>query len=807
MIRNYLKIVFRNIIRYRSFSFINIFGLAVGIAAFIIIALYLEYEFTFDKHYKDSDRIYRLVTDLHWNAGDEMKTVLAPAPAANALVKDFPEVVAATNISPGDDAIIEVLGDDTTQNLARFSENSLILTDSNFFKVFEHEFVSGNAETALQEINSIVLSQKIAKNFFRDEDPIGRVLKINYKQDYYFTVSGVIKDIPKNSHKRYNMVINGYEINPLLASDNWFSSIAGNVYIRTHEPIEPVNWDEKLREFYKRHTAQEKEYIVFHFEPLLDIHLNTGRMYDFSEKGNIKILYALSIIAILILIAACINYMNLSTARATYRTKEIGIRKVVGAGRKEILRQFLGESVFIAFISLFFSVIIIESILPEFRRILDIDIRIDYWSNILLIILLGFLVGIIAGTYPAFYLSSFRPLKVLMSNTSVGNKSVGIIRKILVVVQNVFTVVLLFATIVIISQMYFIKNKDLGFNKNLVLRFKVNRSDDYQKEKTFKRELYNLSGIKQVSTSNSTPGFITYTENIQVEGAEDFSPINALCVDEDFLSLYNIELKKGEGFIKEKQFDSTEVIINESAMKLFGWSEDSVLDMKFYYNVGMGKEIIHGKIAGVIRDYHYGSLHKEVEPLLITKMHQAVNNVYGMTFFSVKLASEDYKNTLNLIEEKFNLHYPESIFESVMVKDKIAEQYQSESRLQTIIWYFTALIVIIASLGLYGLSSFNTERRYKEIGIRKTFGESAKSIVFRLSREIIILILLANVIALPIGWYVMKMWLQNFAYQVDIVWWIYALSIVVSLLIAMITIIYHSYRAATKNPVDALKYE
>ena len=350
MLWNYLKVTFRNVIRHKSFSIINILGLSVGIAAFLIIYIYLEYEFGFDKHFSNSEKIYRVVSDLNWDSGDEMNTVLAPAPVGDDLAEDYADIIAATCLANGSRSLFEILSKDTLNLNERYYEDEYLATDSNFFQVFKHEFIAGNPDYALLENNSIVLTESMAKKYYGNENAMGRLIRSDNEDTY--KVTGIIEDIPKNSHFYYKMILNSPEISE-LKSRNWFASIATNIYIRTTKVLNIPEFEQEMREFYKRRSEMEQEYIIFRLEPLQDIHLKSDRMYDFSIKGNINNLYALSIVGILILLAACINYMNLSTARSSYRTKEIGMRKVSGASQSQLIMQFMGESLFITFVSLF----------------------------------------------------------------------------------------------------------------------------------------------------------------------------------------------------------------------------------------------------------------------------------------------------------------------------------------------------------------------------------------------------------------------------------------------------------------------
>ena len=444
--------------------------------------------------------------------------------------------------------------------------------------------------------------------------------------------------------------------------------------------------------------------------------------------------------------------------------------------------------------------------MPEINSLLDAELTIDYRKNIFYMLIIGLVAGLIAGLYPSIYLASFHPIKVFASNTSRGNKSVGIIRRILVVVQYVFTIILLIATIVILYQLHYINKKELGFNKEHILRVRTGESPSISKEFYFRSKLQNLSGIENVSLSNSTPGGITITENVKPDGYEDFIPINSFVVDENYIPGYNIQILAGKNFQADQSNDSTELIINESAMKQIGWTIDSTINRKMEF-LARDNTIIQGKVICVINDYNYSSLHQKVEPLVIMKLHPHTRNNLQRVIFSVKVQPESAKNSIAAIEDLYNVDYSTNPFEYSWVNNDIERLYEDEARLKTIIWYFTFLIIAIACLGLYGLSSFTTEKRFKEIGIRKTFGEPLMSIVVRLSKEIVFLILIANIIAIPLGWYVMKKWLENFAYQVRIEWWIFALAALVSLFIALLTISYRSFSAASRNPVDALNYE
>lgn len=792
---NYLKTAIRNLSKSIGFSIINIMGLAVGIAVFVLISLYVNYEISFDKHFKNADRIYRVTLDMMWSQGPTQETAIAPGPTAYHLAKEYPEVIAGTRFTFLDQSMIEYKPEDGLV-IKRFRERNLMAADSNFLSVFNFKIIQGNPK-ALCVKNTVIISKNASQRYFGDEDPIGKILDVD--NNYKYTVGAVMEDIPENTHFSTDFIAStidrqGFDVN------NWLPLHLYS-YIVFSENATIDDFEKKLLDFRDRHYTSWKDESLFRIQKMLDIHLKNDRIFDFAITSDINHVIVLSGVALLILIIACINFMNLSTARSIFRSKEVGIRKVVGGTRKMLITQFIGESILVAMIATFFAIVLIETFIPEFRRIISAEITFDYQQNGFLLLILALIVGAVSGIYPAFFTSSFEPISILKGQGDVGGSSI-IVRKALVIFQFVIMVLLLIGAGVIFLQMDFIKSKKLGYEKDLIVYTVLDNSVNPQVPNQLKNKLALYANIEDVATTNVLPGTTPGGDHFKIEGSDDSFPLRTSGIDPDYLNVLKINLVSGRNFSDEFGTDSSSCIINESAAKRFGWTPEEAIGKKMNWNFSRSwDDEIFGHVIGVVKDYHFKSLHEEVEALVLT-MNPSFNNI-----IFAKVHPDHINESIQYFESVFVDIVPNHPFEYGFLDEDIKALYEGERRFETIILYFVILAVFIACLGLLGLSAFMAEKKFKEIGIRKAFGATKHQVMYLFSKEFAIWVLIANIIGGPIAWYLMNIWLDNFAYRIQIPLWIFMVSFLLTLVVAIGTVSYMALKAASKNPVEAIRYE
>ncbi|MFC1724416.1 ABC transporter permease [candidate division KSB1 bacterium] len=792
MLRNYLYIAFRNIRKQKGYSLINIAGLAVGMACFILIILYLQNEFSYDNFHEKKDNIHRIIQQQPGNIyiGSDYFAV-TPARLAPALMEDFPEVEFATRI------------DDIGRGLLKKGDISFyemgIYTDENFFDVFTFEMAEGEGKSALQEPFTIILSEKLAKKYFGDENPIGKTINFNEKND--LTVKGIHKEVPANSHFKFDYIISWKtkeaDPNTLKNMSSW-----GNSSFYTYLVLSPgTNIENTLRKFtiyYKQKSEQPNSTRIWIIQHLKDIHLRSTFNFDMAERTDIKHLYLLSGIGLLILGIACINYMNLATARSSKRAREIGIRKVVGAKRVQLIRQFIGESVSFSVLSLSAAMLLVIILLPAFNNYVGKELSFNPVNNytfFIFLICLTLSVGLIAGSYPALLLSSFKPVKVLRSS---GFKMGGgaLFRNILVIFQFTSTVVLIAGTLVINKQLQYLRDKDLGFNKDHVAVIRMRDQGLRDNFEVIRTELLRSPDILSVSYSNSLPSRISSNNGMKVENNEGEMTQQSIyvgSVDYDFINLYELELVKGRNFSKDFGTDPNHaVIVNEEMVKYMGWTDPIGKKVDFW----SAKE---GEVIGVLKNYHFYSLHEKIEPALLYLSTKYAYNA------SVKIRANSVSSAVGFIKnvvEKHSINHP---FEYYFLDENYYENYVSEQKLGEIFIYFSSVAIFIACLGLFGLSAFTTERRTKEIGIRKTLGATETNLMVLLTKEFARFVIAATVIGVPLSYYFLHKWLTNFAYHADMGWIVFAAASIISMTVAMLTVGIQAKKAAAANPVETLR--
>lgn len=827
MLKNYLLVAYRNLVRNKTFTIINIAGLAVGIACFIALSLFILNEFSYDRFYKNSDRIFRIYKKSNINNFEENSSK-TPGKLGPTLFNDFPEVQAYTRIGYYG-AYNFRCGDRT------FTEWSIYAVDSSFFSVFSLSFIEGNPQTALTSPNSIVITESEAKKYFGNENPVGKTLTVNkaYTAEYLtrngnyrdsckqFLITGEIKDFPKNSSFRCNMLtsLSTYPVN-----QSWLSG-EYSTYVMLKRGTNPAMFEKKLTDVVYSYVGPEAEKLLgvpikeflakgniygYHLQPLTSIYLRSQRDYGIdlnTEWGNVKnsdisYLYVFSGVAIFILLLAVINFMNLATARSEKRAKEVGIRKTLGSSKTPLVFQFITEAVIMSLFSIIVGLAMLEVILPSFKDFVDVDLHLNFFTNFYTIpslILIVIVVGILAGSYPAFYLSSFKPADVLKSTTN--KKKKGKLRSFLVITQFAISIILLICTLTIKSQLDYMINKKLGFDKeNLVYIGNVNLLG--KKIAPFKQELSKNHNIISVSNSSrmfeaGIPGKSYLFNRTTGTDPISFQYINA---DYDFAKTYKIKLAKGRFFSREFPSDSDAVVVNEAAVKNFGGGNPIGM---YLTRIGEANTQKTYKIIGVIKDFNYQSLHQKIGALAI---HLAPEG-WSSNDLTIRVHSSDLKNTLSYINQTWQKFSGGEVMNLGFLTQRLVQLYNSEQKTSLVANVFSMLAIFIACLGLFGLAAFVAEQRTKEIGIRKVLGASVFEVIILLSKEFSKWIIFANVIAWPIAYYLMINWLRNFAYRINISLWTFIFAGLAALTIALATVSVHAIKAALANPVKSLKYE
>jgi len=801
MFKNYLKITFRNLTRHQTFSIINIAGLAIGMACCILILLYVEYELSYDNFHEKAGRIYRVIEhDPRTNGKRNGHFAVTPGQLAPTLIREYPEVTNATRIAAteGDNSLL-------SYNEVSFYENG-IYADDHFFRIFSFPLLSGDAKTALAEPFSMIVSNELAEKLFGNDDPIGKV--INYNQQYDVKITGVLKNLPENTHIKFKYIISFSTLASLpetkRLTELWNNS-SSYTYIELHEKFTASKFEYKLAAVIDKYIEgeaaesknQKKKYFL---QPLRDIHFGTHISLDISPHNDIRNIYFFTALALIILVVACINYMNLSTARSSKRGKEIGIRKVVGAQRTQLIKQLIGESTFFALISLVFAISIVELSLPSFSLLVNRNLEINFFNNwSFLCILCGIIVfvGVFAGSYPALFLSTFKPVKILKAAPDAGPLGF-LLRNIFFVIQFVVSIVFIAVTLIIHNQLFYIKSMETGYSRDHILIVPIQDKEIPEKYKLIRNELMQNPYVINVSASSVLPSDIGSRTNASIvkdDGEITKMPIYYASIDYDFLNVFDIVLSQGRNFSTKFSTDKERgILLNEAAVKSIGWKKP--LGQKF--PIWPVKE---GQVVGVVKDFNFLSLHRKIEPVALWLQPGEIN------YLSVKLKPENTYETLNFIEntmKKFSANYP---FEYYFLDDSFNNMYEEEQKLGSIFGYVSVLAIFIACLGLFGLVSFTIEKRTKEIGIRKALGASITNIVFLFSKEFIKLVIIANIVAWPIAYYAMSTWLQNFEYRIHIGFMIFIVAALYAFAIVILTVGSQTMKIALANPVDSLRYE
>jgi putative ABC transport system permease protein len=797
MLKNYFKIAWRNLMKNKAFSIINIFGLAIGIAACFLIYLYVSYELSYDSYHDKGNRIYRLVSGN--NNSDFSSASFAIGPA---LKREYPEIQSVARIWYRDFMIEK--GKD------KFQENNVMYADSSLFAVFSFSFVKGNSITALSEPATVVLSETAEKKYFGNADPIGQSLQMEGNQPgegkYTAKVTGVIHDFPANSNFRADIIVSMVTLSKKLADDidnNWESPI-GHTYLLLPEGYNAAQLQSKFTAFTKKYADKivlgDKNHFALSIEPLKNVYLH-GK-YPSQENGNIYNVYIFSVIAIFILLIACINFINLTTARSLERAKEVGVRKVIGSSRLQLIRQFLGESSIICFIASLFACLFCYLFLPVFNKLCGKIVSnglFEHSATLLLLLAIVLLVGLIGGLYPAFVLSSFKPVLTLKKRF-IAEKSGISLRQILVVSQFTISIILIICTIVVYLQLNYIRNQPLGFKKDQMLVIDFHHDQGVKENiEMVKKELSLIPNILSVSASSGIPNSGFEPADYKIEnksGAMEHAAIALYMVDEDFFNQYQIGLLAGRVFSKNFTTDFKDaLVVNEAALKTFGYTKASEIIGKHFSGEG------EGTVIGVVKNFNFSSLHQNIAPLIFRTFFLANR------YITLNIASTNVLSTISALEARWKQLEPQRPLEYFFLDQAINKQYRSEENFGKLFLYFGVLAIFISCLGLLGLTLFSTFQRTKEIGIRKVLGASVTGIVYLLSGNFLKLVIIAFIIASPMAWIVMSKWLKGFAYHINISWWIFFAAGLLAIAIAFITVSFQSIKAAITNPVKSLKAE
>ncbi len=784
MFKNYFRIAFRNILRHKGFSLINIIGLAMGMACCILILLWVRHELSYDRFHKNADRIFRVV-EMQDQSGEPFPVAVTPAALGPGMMQDFPEVVNFIRFQTYSFGYIN-----RDENM--FKAN-ITLADPNIFEMFSFPILAGDKEIMFDDLFNVAISEEMAYKIFGDEDPLGQTLQVNTST--IITVTGVFQNIADNSHLKFDYIIPFKVLKEFGGDLESWDSNSYYTYVQLEQNVDWIEFDAKIEGYLEEHDIGYS--VKLNLQKLTDIHLHSHYVADMRDHGDIVYVRIFSIIAAFILLIACINFMNLSTARSSKRAREVGLRKVVGSSRKNLISQFFGESILIVVFAMMIALVLVELVLPYFNEIHGKELGLFSDLSIFGLLLgITLITGFLSGIYPALLLSSFKPVTVLKGSISGGSKK-GVFRKILVIIQFSLSIILIISTIIIHKQLNYIFNSDVGYNRDRIVSFRVDSISSGEID-SFKDEINKLSNVGSVTFSSQYPNdFANSGYGYTWEGLpeEDRVLIHTITVGDNFFETFEMEILEGRSFSRQFSADTLAVIINEKAAELMGFTNTTEQVLKNRYSEET-KPII-----GVVKNFNFKHISNNVEPLIISYYPQL------RSVFHVKLKSGDVNKTIDEIELIWQKFIPDVPFEYQFLDDVFERMYRAEKQMGKIFDYFTGFAICISCLGLFGLASFMTEQRFKEIGIRKVLGASISSVMLLLVKEFTKWVLLANIIAWPVAWFGMNKWLQNFAYKTEYSIDVFIISGFIALIVALITISFRSFKAANSNPVESLKYE
>jgi putative ABC transport system permease protein len=786
MFKNYFKIAVRNLLRKKFYSFINIFGLAFGMAIAILIALYVQYELSFDAHHKNADRIYRVA----FANSHQDEFAVTHAPLAPVLRKDFPEVESAARILINHNVTV-------IHNQKRYTEENFYFAEPELFEIFSFEFEKGDPETVFKYLNSILISERMAEKYFGNEDPLGKFITLS--SSTRFMITGVYANFPENSHFIMDFIAPFELIKGNLDSDweNWRYTYT---YVLLRKGTHPGELEKKFPSVIDRYKYSgvqigDTSKDTYFLQPLTKIHLFSHLNGEVNPNSDIKYIFALASFALLLLIIVCINYINLVTAGSSERSREVGIRKVVGARKSQLIKQFFGESILMTIFAALLSIIIVTSVLPSFNRLVERDLGPDTPSLFFLVCLI-FFVGLFSGIYPALFISSFKPVSIIGKKFKSGAKG-RLLRNILFTFQFAIFTIFIICNFIIKDQIHYLFHTDVGFAKEQIVTVRIRDRSVWDRVETIKTGLKENPDILMISASSQLPNYFRWYSDLRYPGDENEEPIktNSGQIDYDFVDLYGIKIIEGRNFSREFPSDAQGAfLVNETLAKALGWENP------------VGRELIHfggtvGKIVGIMKDFNYQPLHNPIGPLYFFLRNTEIQ------YISVKINTAHIPETLTFLEDRMAEFSPGYSFEYAFFDDVFRKTYAAEQKMGDIMGILMGIVFIVTCLGLLGLAVFITEQKTKEIGIRKVLGASISQIIALLSKDFLKWIVIANAIAWPVSYFAMTLWLQNFAYRIHIAPLIFILSALITLFIASLTVSFRVVKIACVNPVESLRYE
>ncbi len=801
MLKNYFKVALRSILRDKFYSFINIAGLAMGIACCLLILIYVNDELSYDRFHENANRTYRL-TEIIETEGSGEKSSSMPFPVGPTLQQDFPDFVEA-QVRMFNFQSPHLLIVNKEKNI-EFNEKRVFFVDSTFLNVFDYELIRGNRETALNETRSVLITESMATKYFQDEDPIGKTLRIQDQQD--LVVTGVMKDARKNAHFEFDFLVSFSSLKDYYGGNypqTWYWNPCWT-YVVLKENVTPENlatvFPDFIQKYFPRNIVDDSKIVL---QPLTDIHLKSELDFEIQKNSSQDNIYVFSIIGLFILFIACINYMNLSTAKSVKRAKEVGMRKTLGGVRQQLIAQFLTESLLITLVALIISIALVILALPQFNTFTNKGIELSVLAQPIVIIgllLIALIVGIGSGIYPAMVLSSFTPIKSLRGTAIKG--SGALLRKSLVVLQFSLSIIMIIGTIIAINQLDYLRQSNTGFKKNNIVYISALRTPIANNYKAFKNDILTHNDIVNVTAVQDVLGAYHQGDNFRFEGMENSKLFSVFWMRHDFVETFDLEMAAGRSFREHiTTDDSLAILVNESMARQMGWEVEETVGKRFQYSR------FNGSVVGVVKDFNFVPKHEEIKPLILQLRTRPGHFNLMIKYIAVNINGQNVPETLNYLEEKWKVFVPSHPFDYFFLDDELNKQYVDEDKLSKVATAFSGLAIIVACLGLFALASFMTEQRKKEIAVRKVMGGSSMSIIVLLSSDFTKLIGLAFVIAAPLAFMFVRNWLQTFAYQIEINWVVFLAAGLVTLLLALLTISYQSAKAATANPAKSLKYE
>jgi putative ABC transport system permease protein len=817
MFRNFLKIAVRNLLKRKGYTIINVLGLATGMAICVLIILFITDELSYDQSHQHADNIYRMVVKRQY-PGRATSYSDIPQSYAYAVKQEFPEVQEAMRIFDFTGGVFQLKYGDKS-----FEEKKVLAVDSNFFNVFSSQILAGNKNNALEKANSVVLNETTAKKYFGTvKEAMGKLLIPEGQNNAPLKVTAVVADWPENSHFQFDMLLTTAGNNNMSQLN--YVNFAAHTYLLLNKNGSPKTIESKMPQVIEKYAAGdiEKRFeqsfkqfqsngngYTYYLQPLRKIHLTSNLEGELRPNGSIRSVYIFGVVAVFILLIACINFINLSTARSTERAKEGGIRKTFGSEKKSLINQFLIESTILSLLSMVVAIVLVYLLLPFFNQVSGKNLLLSVFltpKNILIMLLVTIVTGLVAGLYPAFVLSSFKPIEVLKGKFK--SNSYGLtLRNGLVVFQFAISVILIICTIIVNSQMnYMISGNELGFNKNNTII--IERTDLLnEKTKAFKNELRSIPGVDNISSASAMPGQENYFGvSWQAEGNKEPMTGRGIITDDQYQRTLDLQMKEGRFFSADFPTDSLSIVLNEKAVAEMGLKHPigtRLTSPDEFYNARDGKTYIY-TVIGVLKDFHYQSLHQSITPLIFTNASR-FNDQSG--FAAVRIKSDNFKTSLGAIEQKWKSFVQDRPFHYSFLDKTVEAQYLAEQTMQKIFTFFSSLAIFIACIGLLGLAAYATQQRTREIGIRKVLGATTTNIVSMLSIHFLKLVLIASLIAFPLAWWAMHTWLQDFAYRISIGWWVFAIAGVSAVIIALGTISFQAIKAALANPIKSLRTE